>query len=209
MFRTGLTKTKILNQTLSIRFCVFHIWLSVQNLCQFAPSPFYLTFHLFPHFAVSQSPPISTLVSKEETFKTPPSSPLPRRTVRGPLQKVDSFDKAGSPTPPSTPSAERSERSASKSPRRYSSSEERPLYKTEDSVKVFFNSASTVTSGRRDKKESPVAIVNPTTRTSLSDATPKASSESNGSLGLRQDKEETSESLQKKNTTISTLLQSE
>nr|AOV18880.1 myc binding protein 2 [Lymnaea stagnalis] len=54
--------------------------------------------------------------SKEELFKTPPSSPVPTRATRAPLMKVDSFDKSATPTPPATPLAERSDKTTSSKP---------------------------------------------------------------------------------------------
>ncbi|GFN82137.1 myc binding protein 2 [Plakobranchus ocellatus] len=42
-------------------------------------------------------------VTKEDLYKTPPSSPVVQKKQRAPLQKVDSFENSGTPTPPSTP----------------------------------------------------------------------------------------------------------
>ncbi|XP_035827428.1 E3 ubiquitin-protein ligase MYCBP2 isoform X3 [Aplysia californica] len=55
-------------------------------------------------------------LGKDEQFKTPPSSPIPTRVIRGPLQKVDSFDKSNTPTPPTTPQSERSDKAAGSKP---------------------------------------------------------------------------------------------
>lgn len=53
---------------------------------------------------------------KEELYKTPPSSPIPSRNVRAPLTKVNSFEKSATPTPPATPSTERSDKVGSAKP---------------------------------------------------------------------------------------------
>ncbi|XP_059170813.1 E3 ubiquitin-protein ligase MYCBP2-like isoform X4 [Physella acuta] len=53
---------------------------------------------------------------KEELYKTPPSSPVPSRNIRAPLTKVNSFEKSATPTPPATPSTERSDKVGSTKP---------------------------------------------------------------------------------------------
>ena len=48
--------------------------------------------------------------TRDDLYKTPPSSPVVQKKPRAPLQKSDSFDKSETPTPPATPLAQRSER---------------------------------------------------------------------------------------------------
>ncbi|CAG5134648.1 unnamed protein product, partial [Candidula unifasciata] len=55
--------------------------------------------------------------AKEELYKTPPSSPVPTRSSRAPLQKVDSFDKSDTPTPPTTPMMDRSDKTSLSKPK--------------------------------------------------------------------------------------------
>ena len=45
-------------------------------------------------------------VTKDDLYKTPPSSPVVQKKPRHPLQKTESFDKSGTPTPPATPLAQ-------------------------------------------------------------------------------------------------------
>ncbi|XP_055893471.1 E3 ubiquitin-protein ligase MYCBP2-like isoform X4 [Biomphalaria glabrata] len=64
--------------------------------------------------------------SKDDLYKTPPSSPVPSKMGRAPLLKVDSFEKSATPTPPATPQAARSDKftesPASSSPKHKDSS---------------------------------------------------------------------------------------